>query len=61
MKGKNMLDKFRNWYLDNYTEITWFLIGVLTITGLEDLGRGNYGGALLSFALVAANFFFRNR
>ena len=51
-----MLDKFRYWYLENATEITWFLIGVLTLSGLQDLAIGNYFGAIFNFALVGLNY-----
>jgi hypothetical protein len=51
-----MFEKIRYWYLKNHVEITWFLIGWLTIAGLQDLAIGNYSGALFSFALVAVNY-----
>jgi hypothetical protein len=40
----------------NYTEIPWFLIGFLTFAGLQDLSRGDYVQAAISFILVALNF-----
>jgi len=49
------MNKFRQWYLTNQTEITWFLIGFLTLSGLQDLGRGDYLGAAISFGLVFLN------
>lgn len=56
-----MLDRIRSWYLRNYTEITWFLIGFLTLAGLQDLGHGDYLGAVISFGLVAINYAFVRR
>jgi hypothetical protein len=50
------MNSFRQWYLKNQTEITWFLIGFLTLSGLQDLGHGNYVGALVSFGLVWLNY-----
>jgi hypothetical protein len=50
------MNSIRQWYLRNYTEITWFLIGFLTFAGLQDLSRGDYVQAVISFALVAINY-----
>jgi len=50
------MNSIRAFYLKNQTEITWFLIGVLTLSGLQDLGVGNYIGALVSFGLVYLNY-----
>lgn len=56
-----MLENFRSWYLRNYTEITWFLIGFLIMAGLQDLGQGNYVGATISFALAYINYVFNKK
>ncbi len=57
-----MLDNFRQWYLRNYTEITWFLIGFLIMAGLVDFGQGDYVGALLCLGIAFVNYLFvRNR
>ena len=50
------MNSFRNWYLSNATEITWFLIGWLTMAGLDALGRGNYVSAAVDFGLVFVNY-----
>lgn len=60
-KEKLMLERFRNWYLRNYTELTWFLIGFLCMSGLIDLGRGNYVGAAISFGIAYVNYLFAKR
>lgn len=52
------MNKLRQWYLRNYEAITWFLIGILTLAGLQELARGEYLSALLSFVLVALNYAF---
>jgi len=51
-----MLNNFRQWYLTNQKEITWFLIGFLVFAGLQDLSVGNYVGAFVSFALAYINY-----
>jgi hypothetical protein len=56
-----MLDNFRNWYIRNYTEITWFLIGFLVMAGLTDLATGDYLGAVLSFGIAYVNYLFNKR
>ena len=50
------MNSFRQWYLNNQKEITWFLIGFLTLSGLQDLGSGDYVGALVSFGLAWINY-----
>jgi hypothetical protein len=49
------MNSIRQWYLKNSTEITWFLIGFLTLAGLDDLAKGQYVNAAISFGLVALN------
>lgn len=56
-----MLENFRRWYLRNYLEITWFLIGFLVMAGLSDLGQGDYVGAILSFGIAYVNYIFSKR
>lgn len=50
------MERIKQWYLTNYTEITWFLIGFLTLAGLQELARGEYFSAAVSFVLVALNY-----
>jgi uncharacterized membrane protein YkgB len=50
------MNKFRQWYLTNQTEITWFIIGFLVLAGFQDLTVGNYLGAVLSFGLAWINY-----
>ena len=50
------MNSFRQWYLNNAKEITWFLIGFLVMAGLQDLSTGNYVGALVSFVLAYINY-----
>jgi predicted negative regulator of RcsB-dependent stress response len=50
------MNSIKQWYMKNHTEITWFLIGVLVLAGFQDLGVGNYIGALVSFGLAYINY-----
>lgn len=50
------MNKFRAWYLRNQTEITWFLIGWLVLSGLYDFGRGEYLTALILWAIAVINY-----
>lgn len=54
----NYLDKFREWYMTNANEITWFLIGFLIAGGIESLSKGHYVDAALSFGIAFANYMF---
>lgn len=56
-----MLENFRAWYLRNYNEITWFIIGFLVMAGLQDTSTGNYTGAIISFGLAYVNYLFAKR
>ena len=50
------MNKIKQWYMRNYTEITWFLIGWLTLCGFQDLAKGDYIGTLISWGLVWLNY-----
>ena len=52
------MEKFRQWYLQNYIEIAWFVIGLLTAAGLEALSDGRYISAVFYLALAYINYFF---
>jgi hypothetical protein len=51
------MDKFLNWMRDYNIEISWFIIGILTQSGLENLARGQWELALFNFGVALANFF----
>ena len=55
------MNKFRQWYLSNATEITWFIIGAMIMSGLIYLGQGLYVNALISFAIAGANWYFNKK
>lgn len=50
------MNKFKAWYLNNQVEITWFIIGVLTLQGLQEAAREEYVQAGISFAIVLLNY-----
>lgn len=54
-----MLQNFRRWFIENNLEITWFLIGLLVSSGIDQLARGHYGSAAFSFGIAYLNFVFR--
>jgi hypothetical protein len=56
-----MLENFRQWYLRNYTEITWFLIGFLIMSAIVDIRNNNYLGAFISLGLAYINYIFSKR
>lgn len=56
-----MLDNFFRWYNRYYTEITWFIIGFLTMDVLQQFSRGNWIGMLISIVLIVLNYQFVKR
>jgi hypothetical protein len=51
-----MMENFRLWYLRNATEITWFIIGWMTISGLDSLAKGDYVNMCISWSLAGVNY-----
>jgi hypothetical protein len=56
-----MLERFRQWYLYNSVEITWFVIGAMIVSGLIYVGNGMYLNAAISFAIAWANWYFNRK
>jgi positive regulator of sigma E activity len=52
------MNRFIRWYISNYSPITWFLIGFLIAAALQDLSKGDYTGALISFGIAVVNYIF---
>jgi hypothetical protein len=50
------MNQIKQFFYEYRTEITWFLIGFMTLDGLQAIGRGDYLNATLSFALVYLNY-----
>jgi hypothetical protein len=55
------MNKFREWYMHNANEITWFLIGFLVSCGLYALGNNQPLVALVDFALAYVNYVLNKR
>jgi hypothetical protein len=55
------MNKFKQWYLTNQDAITWFIIGFLTMQGLNELAQGDYVWAGISFVVAYANYLMRRR
>ncbi len=55
------VDKFRQWYLHYSTEITWFIIGMCTLTGLSALAREDYTSALINLGIAYLNYVMNKR
>ena len=51
-----MWNEITRWYTRNSLEITWFLIGWLALSTLNNLASGDYGWALFSAFLLWANY-----
>ena len=52
----NFSTKFINWYITYQVEITWFIIGLCTFTGIDALARENYLSAVINFGLAYLNY-----
>jgi hypothetical protein len=57
----NFVDRFLNWYQRYFTEITWFLIGDLTVQTINAIEKHNYVSALWCAVLAAGNYFIWKR
>lgn len=44
------------WYQRNYIEITWFIIGWLSLDLVREFGQGNWPGVLFDAVLIAINY-----
>ena len=52
----DFLNNFRNWYMSNAIEITWFIIGICTLSGFQSLALEQYTNALINFGLAYLNY-----
>lgn len=50
------MSEFRNWYVRNQDAITWFLIGFLTMSCINNLGRGAFGWAAFDAIVAFLNY-----
>ena len=52
------MNTFRNWYINNDTPITWFIIGMLFNNMLSHIALDRYGMAFFDLVLAGINFWF---
>jgi hypothetical protein len=50
------MNKIKQFFYRYRTEINWFLMGWLTLSGLHSLAQGDYLGAAFSWGLAYINF-----
>jgi hypothetical protein len=50
------MNKIKQFFYRYKNEISWFLIGWLTLAGFQDLAQGNYIGVAICWALAYLNF-----
>jgi hypothetical protein len=54
------MNSIKRWYVNNQDAITWFIIGVLVVSCLDNLGRRDYIWAAFDAAIVYVNYKLRN-
>lgn len=47
------------WYIENNVEITWYLLGVLTMSVMDSLIKREYWAAGFIFVIMIANYLLR--
>lgn len=52
-----MLEKIEHFYQTYYTELTWFIVGMLINNMFTHLALGQEGGAVLDIVIAGANFY----
>jgi len=52
------MSQFRNWYVRNQDAITWFIIGWLCLSCIDNLCNQHYGFALLDAIIIYVNYKF---
>jgi hypothetical protein len=55
------MHKIKQWYTENDVEITWYLLGLLTMGTLDSLAKGQYWFAGFQFSLIVANYLLRKQ
>ena len=51
-----MISQFRNWYVHNQDAITWFLIGWLTLSMIDNIANKQYVWAVVQAVLIWVNY-----
>jgi hypothetical protein len=52
------MNNLMDWYTRNYAQITWFIIGWMSLAALTDFGRGDWTGVALDVFLIWVNYHF---
>jgi hypothetical protein len=47
------------WYIENNVEITWYVLGILTMSVMDSLIKREYSAAGFIFVLMVANYLLR--
>lgn len=55
------MSKVLEWFRENEMQLTWFIIGFLTMACMEALARGNYLVAIGDATLIGINYYLRPR
>ena len=50
------MTSFRDWLVRNQYKITWFLMGWLSLSCINNLAKGNFGWALFDALMVVINY-----
>ena len=52
------MNRFMSWYMSNYTQITWFIIGWVAMCTLVDFGKGDWSSVAFDLLLLVVNYLF---
>ena len=55
------MDAIVQWYRRYNVEITWFIIGWLSLDLVSEFGQGNLGGVVFDAVLIALNYHLNKR
>jgi len=47
------------WYIENNVEVTWYVLGILTMSVMDSLIKREYSAAGFIFVLMVANYLLR--
>jgi len=50
------MDSIVSWYQRYHSEITWFIIGWLSLDLLHEFSRGNYEGMMIDIIFITLNY-----
>ena len=47
------------WYIENNVEVTWYVLGILTMSVMDSLIKREYSAAGFIFVIMVANYLLR--